>query len=172
MATTRQHPALVREPAPGLESGCFLVAYGALRCVDTRLVHVGTHASRGWRIQGRFRCLGRRTPRTEPERSLVSARLAFLRHPDITASETPGAVHNSHPYRNREPRVGRARGHRPLELHCFWSFAPNCRASALVLWTCSMSSGDAPYFSETSSITLRHRSTLRVTPATSSPASG
>ena len=34
------------------------------------------------------------SPHWGPERSLVSGRPAFLRHPDITASETPGAVHS------------------------------------------------------------------------------
>ena len=57
-ATGRQDPAMVRLPAPGFEFGCFQIAYGALRCLDGRIVGVATHASRGWRIQGRVRRRG------------------------------------------------------------------------------------------------------------------
>ena len=57
-ATGYQYPAMVRVPAPGLEFGCFQIAYGALRRLDGRIVRVGTDASRGWRIQGRVRCFG------------------------------------------------------------------------------------------------------------------
>ena len=57
-ATGCHDHAMVRLPAPGLEFGCFQIAYGTLRCLDGRIVGVATHASRGWRIQGRVRRRG------------------------------------------------------------------------------------------------------------------
>ena len=42
-ATGCQYPAMVRVPAPGLELGCFHIAYGALRRLDGRIVGDGTH---------------------------------------------------------------------------------------------------------------------------------
>ena len=51
-------PSLVRLSAPELEFGCFQIAYGGLGCLDGRIGGIGTHASRGWRIQGRVRRLG------------------------------------------------------------------------------------------------------------------
>ena len=52
-ATGCQYPAMVRVPAPGLEFGCFQIAYGGLRCLDGRIVGIGTRASQGWSIAAR-----------------------------------------------------------------------------------------------------------------------
>ena len=57
-------PSMVRLPAPGIEYGCFRNAYGGLRCLDGRIVGVGTRASQGWTIRGRVRRISRRIPRT------------------------------------------------------------------------------------------------------------
>ena len=46
-------PSLVRVPAPRLEFGCFRIAYCGLRCLDGRIVGIGTRASQGWTIRGR-----------------------------------------------------------------------------------------------------------------------
>ena len=59
-------PSLVRLSAPGLEFRCFQMAYGDFRCLDGRMVGVGTRASQDWAIRGRVRRLGRRIPRTGP----------------------------------------------------------------------------------------------------------
>ena len=59
-------PSMVRLSAPGLEFRCFQIAYGGLRCLDGRIVGVGTRASQGWTIRGRVRRLSRRIPRTGP----------------------------------------------------------------------------------------------------------
>ena len=59
-------PSLVRLSASGLEFRCFQMAYGDFRCLDGRMVGVGTRASQDWAIRGRVRRLGRRIPRTGP----------------------------------------------------------------------------------------------------------
>ena len=59
-------PSVVRLPAPGLEFGCFQIAYGGLRCLDGRIVGIGTGASQGWSIRGRVRRLSGWIPRTGP----------------------------------------------------------------------------------------------------------
>ena len=51
-------PFMVRPRAPAFEYGRFQIAYGVLRRLDRRSVGVATHASRGWRIQGRVRRRG------------------------------------------------------------------------------------------------------------------
>ena len=40
---------VVREPASGIEFGCFRIAYGAPHCLDERIVGIRTNASRGSR---------------------------------------------------------------------------------------------------------------------------
>ena len=73
-ATVCHDSAMVRVPAPRLEFGCFRIAYGGLRCLDGRIVGIGTRASQGWTIRGRVRRLSRRFPRTGPtDRSLQPA---------------------------------------------------------------------------------------------------
>ena len=51
-------PPLCARLRSGLSSGAFQIAYDGLRCVDGRIVGVGTRASQGWRIQSRVRRLG------------------------------------------------------------------------------------------------------------------
>ena len=59
-------PSLARLRALQFVLGCFQMAYGDFRCLDGRMVGVGTRASQDWAIRGRVRRLGRRIPRTGP----------------------------------------------------------------------------------------------------------